>query len=128
MTPIITNGTLTRYRQATGTYDRGVWDPGATTTATSSAAAQPEQGEYTKDAGFGDRAAEYIKVYVSASFDLRGEDQYGTKGADEVTHTAFPGRRYRVLRVKSHQYSPILPHTHAVCARVDEGSDGAKNG
>jgi hypothetical protein len=128
MTPIITNGTLTRYRQAEGAYDRGVWVPGAETSATSLASAQPEQGQFTKDAGYGDRSADYIKVYVSASFDLRGEDQYGTKGADEIEHTAFPGNRYRVVRVKSHQFSPILAHTHAVCARIDEGSEEAKNG
>lgn len=127
-TPIITNGTLTRYRQAEGAYDRGVWEPGASTSSTTPAAAQPEQGLYTRDAGFGDRSAEYIKVYIAATFDLRGEDQYGTKGADEVTHTAYPGRRYRVVRVKDYVFSAFLQHTHAVCLRIDEGSEEAKNG
>lgn len=130
MTELITNGTGTRYRKAAGAFVNGRWVAGSSTSATVVMALQPEvMGEDTKEALFGDRKAFICKGYIDTAFsdgttDIRGVDQFGQEDADEITHTAFPGDRFRVIRVWDWRSQPFLPHVKFQAIRLDEAKKG----
>ncbi len=119
----ITNGTLTRYRYASAEFVKGVWTKGAATTATVAAHAEPATlGESAEVLPDGTRARHYSEVFVPASCDVRGVNQYGTEGADELTHTRFPGV-YRVQKVDSFEgFDELsdLDHVNLIAVRIGD--------
>lgn len=117
---LITNGTTTLTNYSGGSYVRGVWTEGSTSTSTHAASCQPDKGaQFVTFQATGNRRVTYVKMFLPPEAVVRTEAQVGPARATTFTHPTFPDITFRVLAAEwRHDDEPA--HILVRAVSVDE--------
>lgn len=112
--------TITRKRFADSAVNtEGEIVAGASSTTPIRASVQPITGKELETLPEGERSKEWFKVYTKD--DVRtGTQHVGTVGR-RADHLVFDGAEHEVRKVQPWRSRSPIPHTKALCVRVQEG-------
>ncbi len=121
---LITIGTATLHNFADGTWVRGVYVPADPEDNPEDerheSSCQPDRAaNFTAFNASGNRGVYHVNLYIDPSATIRPESHVGPEQATTFTHTAHPGRTFRVLSVDDWT-SDVIGHKRAKAVSVDE--------